>query len=284
VTLTFTEIIASKQTPAGKWTPTKAKATDGKTYVLAKSVVPQIENALGTALDCTTTSKSREYNGKTYTDYTVESANHIKATAPESAKGRQQLESGLYPAPYQSDSTSFPSPREAVVTPVASPLPDRERLIVRQSSLRAAIEMFGPVSAFRQSLTDEQLDALTTALAKNVLETAELFVGWVFYKSDQTATKNNGPRTSAQSTLDVIREKVSDIRAGYSDEDAVCPACGRREFLKQWSGGWFCARSKEAGVPGGCGYPEKNTRLDAPVSYGEWKQKTASSPTSVPWK
>jgi ribosomal protein L37AE/L43A len=102
---------------------------------------------------------------------------------------------------------------------------------------------------------------------------------WVYETDPQ---KISATRTAAQSHLEDIREKVADIRAGYSDEDAVCPNCGRREFLKQWTQGWFCARSKTAGEPGGCGYPAKGERLDSPVTYGEFKQRTAS--TSVPWK
>jgi hypothetical protein len=241
--LTFTEVIASRKTASDKWTPTKAKATDGKTYVLAKSVVPQVENALGTALDCVTSSKSREYNGKEYTDFTVESAKHVAATAPVSAP----------------TTTSTPTP-QAVGSdrPAASPQLDRERLIVKQSAIKAAVELV-------------VADKVPSA---NLWAVAEEIVSWVF---EAGAPKNNGPRSVAQQHLEDIREKSADLPK-YADEDAVCPGCGSKEHLIHTDQhGWFCSRKT-----GGCGHPPRGERLDAPISYGEWRAKTAT--TSVPWK
>lgn len=243
--LTFDEFIPAKQSAAGKMMPPKARA-GSTTFALNKGVVDLIEHSLGTLLDCET---KTEQNGK-YTNHFIVSAKHVAATAPESAPTK----------------TSPPSPTEAVVTPAASPSypgNERERLIVRQSSLKAAVDW-----ANANGLT-----------APDVLAIADSFVDWV-YKTDPQ--KNSASRTAAQSTLQDIREKLADIRAEYSDEDAVCPNCGRKEFLKQWSGGWFCARSKEAGTPGGCGAPPKGERMDTPATYGEWRARTAT--TSVPWQ
>jgi len=244
--LTFTEVIASKQTATGKWTPTKAKATDGKTYVLAKSVVPQVENALGTALDCVTSSKSREYNGKEYTDYTVESAKHVAATAPVSAP----------------TTTSTPTP-QAVGSdrPAASIIYSGDKTSVeinRQSARRDAVSL-----VVAGIYPPDELWTLIDALANYT------------YKTDPE--KNNGPRTVAQQHLEDIREKSADLPK-YADEDAVCPGCGSKEHLIHTDQhGWFCSRKT-----GGCGHPPRGERLDAPISYGEWRAKTAV--TSVPWK
>lgn len=244
-TLTFTEYIEPKMSAAQKMMPAKAKADDGKTYTLPKAAIPLIENSLGTPLECET---KTEQNGK-YTNHFILSAKHVAAAAPVSA-----------PIP-----TPVPAVEAVGRTQPAASVDARSNEINRQSARRDAVAL-----VVAGIYPPDQLWTLIDALANYT------------YKTDPDSQQNNGPRTQAQHHLDDIREKVADIRAGYSDEDAVCPACGRREFLKQWSGGWFCARSKEAGVPGGCGHPEKGSRLDAPVSYGEWKTRTAA--TSVPWK
>ena len=275
--LVFDEFIPSKQSAAGKMMPPKAKA-GGTTFALNKSVVDLIENSIGTPLDCET---KTEQNGK-YTNHFVLSARHLASASatPPRAVGSTDTR------PTAPPTTSLPSPTEAVVTPTASPRTAdikaaypalhlgqssdeaRQRLIVRQSALKAALEYhFNVRGSVEQDLGD-------------ITATADYFTAWVF---KETSPEKSAPRTIAQQHLETVREKVADIRAGYSDEDAVCPACGRKEFLKQWTGGWFCARSKEAGVPGGCGYPEKGARLDSPLTFGEWKAAQASKP-SVPWQ
>lgn len=186
----------------------------------------------------------------------------VQATAPESA---------------------LPPPHEAVgdvtprrIQPAASPsiksnwIPDedKQRLIVRQSAIKAAIEL----KSFEQYAD------------LSVWDLAEEIVSWVYSQVNRTAGDQGGAQTTpavqtpAQQHLAVARQKAEDIWASYHDEDAVCPSCGRKEYLKQWTGGWFCARSKVAGTPGGCGYPAKGERLDAPVTYGEFKERSLRRP------
>lgn len=270
--LTFTEVIQPRQTPAGKWTPTKAKASDGKTYMVPKSAVALIENSLGTPLECETTS---EPNGR-WVNYSLVSARHILATTPSGNGGA--------PGPER--------PAPAAVPPAKTILgtrDTRETIIAKQSSLRTAVDALGP----GQSPTA-------------YLELAETFVNWVFEEEAQGAydlasevNRSSGggspppagtvqpatpatPLTTAQQFVQAAKEKARQAVANYEDATAVCPNCGRAEYLKQYSGGWFCAKSKVAGEPGGCGYPNKGERLDFPVSYGEWKKKQAAQ--SVPWK
>ena len=252
--LVFDEFIPAKQSAAGKMMPPKAKA-GGTTFALNKSVVDLIENSIGTPLDCET---KTEQNGK-YTNHFVLSARHLASASatPTRAVGSTDTR------PTAPPTTSLPSPTEAVVTPAASHPPYRDARsdeINRQSARRDAVSL-----VVAGIYPPDQLFTLIDKLAD-----------YTYHSPEKSA-----PRTIAQQHLDVIREKQADIRSTYADEDAVCPNCGRREWIKQWSGGWACMRSKEAGVPGGCGFPPKGERLDSPVTYGEFKQRTTNS---VPWK
>lgn len=277
--LTFSDFMPSKQSAAGKMMPPKAKATDGKTYALVKAVVDLVEYSLGTPLEC---SIKTEVNGK-YTNYTVISAKHVASAAgPESPPTISQIMADASRAVESATSKTFTAQEGQSPTPAAPAWQNsdaaRQRLIVRQSSLRAAIEWLNA-----EDETPEE-----------VLELAEKFTDWVFEETaDTPSPEKNAPHaiTPAQQIVEQMREKTADIRSSYRSEDAVCPNCGRKEFLKQWSGGWFCARSKVAGEPGGCGYPAKGERLDAPVTYGEWLEKQGNirrpdaavvSPSSLP--
>jgi len=250
--LTFTEFFEPKE--AGK--SPRAKASDGLSYFLNKEVIDFIKNRIGGPPLEVTTERKESAAGKPYhvvlsaknvTAPTTSSASIsdiVKATAPESA-------------PIQ---TSTPSFREAVATPAASPPIDVQRLIVRQSCLKSAVEWI--VGSQHSS-----------GRARDALELADMFVVWVYETDPQ---KISATRTAAQSHLEDIREKVADIRAGYSDEDAVCAECGRREFITPYQGSYFCSKRD-----GGCGAPNKGD-VWIHMNYSEWRERTAS--TSVPWK
>jgi len=250
-TLIFQEFIPAKQSAAGKMMPPKAKTADGTTFALNKAVVDLIENSIGSPLDCDT---KTEQNGK-YLNHFVLSAKHASATAPVSAPTTTST-----PTP---QAVGSDRPAASSTTRLRFGADTRSDEINRQSARRDAVSL-----VVAGIYPPDELWTLIDALANYT------------YKTDPE--KNSGPRSVAQQHLEDIREKSAEQKADYADEDAVCPACGRKEFLKQWSGGWFCARTKVPGELGGCGYPEKGTRLDSPITYGEWKQKTATN--SVPWK
>jgi hypothetical protein len=247
-TLIFQEFIPAKQSAAsGKMMPPKAKTADGTTFALNKSVVDLIENSLGFPLDCDT---KTEQNGK-YLNHFVLSAKHVSATAPVSAP----------------TATSTPTPREAVgsdrsaassTTRLRFGADTRSDEINRQSARRDAVSL-----VVAGIYPPDELWTLIDALANYT------------YKTDPE--KNSAPRSVAQQHLEDIREKSAELPK-YADEDAVCPGCGSKEHLIHTDQhGWFCSRKT-----GGCGHPPRGERLDAPISYGEWRAKTAV--TSVPWK
>ncbi len=262
--LTFSNFQDSHPSPkdATKTVPAKVKGNDGRDYTMSKAALTIVRENLGVSLEAEVTEKK---NG-TFTNYTVESA-RILATAPVSAPIaylRSDPVSGRPEGPIQW--TSTPSPTEAVVPhAAASPKPDIQMLIVRQSCLKAAVEFFGTYKA----------------PTEDVLTVADAFVDWVFKAADVAQVLPVAQSPAAQH-LEDARQKSHDRRADYSLEDAVCPGCGHREWLKQFGGGWFCAPSKTDGEPGGCGYPKRGERLDSPPSYGEWLQGQAVN--GVPWK
>ncbi len=63
--------------------------------------------------------------------------------------------------------------------------------------------------------------------------------------------------------------KVKPTQSNYADEDAVCPACGRKEALRPVGNPRFCAKSD-----GGCGAPPRGEVMRL-ISYGEWQARHA---------
>lgn len=56
---------------------------------------------------------------------------------------------------------------------------------------------------------------------------------------------------------------------GYDDADAVCPSCGKKEFLRPANNPRFCAKND-----GGCGFPNsKQGQTFSLISYGEWRER-----------
>lgn len=271
--LTFSDYIAPTTTASGKLAPAKAKAS-GKTYTLSRAVVELVENSLGTPLECEVTTDTRSVNGKVYTNFGIKSAKHIvvPSAGPESPPSNPTANPTI-PNVQEGPVPTSPAPAWQKIASHMDPHAGsgwqntdaaRQRLIVRQSSLARAVEVLGP----GKTLADyEELTDLFTAL---VME--EKSRGLNGGGGDKPGDGIPAARSQAQEHLETARQKLADIRAGYSDEDAVCPACGRREFLKQWDGGWFCSKKD-----GGCGHPPKGERLDFPSTYGEWRQRTASN-------
>jgi hypothetical protein len=156
---------------------------------------------------------------------------------------------------------------------------DVQRLIVRQSALKAAVEIaVGWGMDYMEGRTSTEI-GLT-----NVLHLADSFTAWVFEEgaygldvahggvSERGGLDAPSPSPAAVALADV-RAKAADRRANYLDEDAVCPACGLRDHLRSLKdGGWFCSKRD-----GGCGFPPKGERLDQPISYGQWKHKNGTA-------
>ena len=274
--LTFTNFTPSQTTASGKTAPPKVKASDGHTYALGKYVdAAMVLSAVasGAELECEVASK--QSGG--YTNWYLNKAVAVQGAVVKAETAAPSAEK-IAPTRVETPSDSSLSGAAGDVTtapgkkPAASPFvsdSDRQELIVRQSAIKAAIEL----KSFEQYAD------------LSVWDLAEEIVSWV-YKSGQVnrtagvETSNGAPavQSSAQQHLAAARQKAEDIWATYDDADAVCPSCGRKEYLKQWTGGWFCARSKVAGQPGGCGYPAKGERLDAPVTYGEFKERSLRRP------
>lgn len=277
--LTFVEYIEPTTTASGKTTPPKAKA-NGKTWALAKSTVELIRNSLGTPLECETKS---EQNGKWW-NHSVLSARHIVAAAgPESPTFTSPEPHEMTRAPLLHGPSSKPPPTTQEGPVPTSPAPAwqntdaaRQRLIVRQSSLRAAVDWLNA-----EDETPEEVLALADQFTRWVFEEEQVDRGLNGGGGDKAQgavpaarpAEKSAPHaiSQAQEHLETARQRQAEIRAGYDDSDAVCPGCGRKEWLKQWDGGWFCSKKD-----GGCGHPPKGERLDFPMTYGEWRQRASS--------
>ena len=271
--LTLTDFIAAQETKNGKMAPAKAKGHDGKTYALGRDVDAALilsAVASGHPLEVEVSSKQTTVNGKQYTNHYLNSAKRLPAASAEPSSSLGETAG----RPAEAPAVSKP-------LPIANPDDYRQRLIVRQTALKAAAELVANDPAIP---AEERFNAIAYLTEK--------FVGLVFqegsaYDLDAEKVNRSGedrphggddvtpPLTPAHQHLAEARAKAKSITDSYDDADAVCPNCGRKEFLKQYSGGWFCARSKVAGEPGGCGYPNKGERLDSPVTWGEFKERTA---------
>ena len=284
--ITFNEFKPSEPTRNGKTAPAKVKGDDNKWYALSRDVDSALvlsAVADGFPLEVETATKESTVNGKRYVNHYLNKASKpIQRTEPIGEAPRQPVITT--PAQPQLPARPAAGNGGAAVTPPPRPFIDdaaKQRLIVRQSSLRAAVEY---------SVKDP-----AAVSAEEVLALADYFVRWVFEEEeaayDLAEVKRGGgsaehsigeaskaeSQSPAQQYLAEARKKLQDVTGTYEDEDAVCPGCGRKEFLKQYAGGWFCAKSKVDGEPGGCGYPRKGERLDAPVTWGEFKQRSAAN-------
>lgn len=76
------------------------------------------------------------------------------------------------------------------------------------------------------------------------------------------------PQKTAEQIFSDTRAKIGSRASSYDDVDAVCPACGRKEFLRPANNPRFCAKAD-----GGCGHPPRGETMQL-ISYGEFQQGT----------
>jgi hypothetical protein len=267
--LTFSNFTDSHPSPkdASKTVPPKAKGSDGHEYVLGKAAYEIVRDNLGSPLDVDTSTKQ---NGA-FTNYSVTAARRaprvadgVPTAGPESPI--PDIQGARTVAPIKTAAIPASSLAPAFISDAA-----RQRLIVKQSSLRAACDLVA--KGYPADL-------------KLIIELADTFVTWVFKEEtyglndhegggdgriDVTPPPSNSPAAKA---LESARNKAADIRADYHREDAVCPKCGRKEFLGPRAA--FCKQAA-----GGCGWPHGDDEKDA-ISYGEWLARQQAA--TVPWK
>ena len=131
MTLTFTEFFPAHQSKSGKTVPPKVKTADGTEYACGKDV--NLPLVIGQPYECIVTSKQ---NGQ-YTNHYLESAVPLSAPAPAPTNGH---------------------------APVHAPQVDVQRLIVKQSCLKAAVDLVSSGNADKKSL----------------LTLADALVNWVY--------------------------------------------------------------------------------------------------------
>jgi hypothetical protein len=79
----------------------------------------------------------------------------------------------------------------------------------------------------------------------------------------------SSPARTATEILDDTRKRMGTVarKGDYADEDAVCPQCGAKDFIRPYQGSFFCSRRD-----GGCGHPPKGEKWVF-ISYGEWRKR-----------
>jgi hypothetical protein len=79
---------------------------------------------------------------------------------------------------------------------------------------------------------------------------------------------NSGaPPPTPQESLERIRAQAKPAATDYDDTTAVCPRCGKAEFLRPVTNPKFCQKAA-----GGCGAPAKGDAWTL-ISYGEFKER-----------
>jgi hypothetical protein len=255
--LTLSNFIDAHPSPkdASKTVPPKVTGSDGNSYALTRAVFDVVKDNLGSPLDVDV---KTEIKGA-FTNRSITAA-RVPATGPESPTSTPPVQERTVTAALPQPSSSWQS-NDAV----------RQRLIVKQSSLRAAIDLLAAKS---------ETNVLTDGDVRTALRVADTFVDWVFKGEVYGLSENHeggshpgvtttAPTTPAAKALETARQVQRDIRAGYNLEDAVCPKCGRREFLGPRAA--FCKRAA-----GGCGWPHDEDEKEA-ISYGEWLDRQAAT-------
>jgi hypothetical protein len=253
--LTLSNFVEAHPSPkdASKTVPPKVTGSDGNSYALTKAVHEIVTSNLGVPLDVDVKVETKG----AFTNRSIVSA-RIPATGPESPTSTPNAQERTVPNLPIQPSSSWQSNDAA-----------RQRLIVRQSCLKTAVELLGHHPGEYGSEAEDEACRI-----------ADQFATWVFKEEAYGLSENHegggphqgtnpAPQTPAAKALETARQTVRDVRAGYNPEDAVCPKCGRREFLGPRAA--FCGRKQ-----GGCGWPYSEDEKEA-ISYGEWLGRQAAS-------
>jgi hypothetical protein len=81
-----------------------------------------------------------------------------------------------------------------------------------------------------------------------------------------TSANSVAPSPAPKTPQETFAGARAHVKA-YADDDAVCPGCGQRDFLRPYKGSYFCSKRD-----GGCGSPPKGEVMN-PISFGEFRAR-----------